>query len=418
MKKINIIVACVAAVAFSACNKKLEEFAPIPVAPYPTGTTIAATLTASANDSLFNRMLIRSGLQSLFADNTKQLTLFAVDSNGMKAFVNAASGGAIPANAPSSIVSAFLANTLPAGTAAGIIQYNTLGQKVLAANIGTAFPNFPYTSQIVLDPNQPFVRSSIFPVRGTTFSYVNNLPITAVDIQASNGVIHRTASVVTPPTTLLKGAIAGQATLKYFREAVARADSGAVGTSRIDSLLNFGVTNMTVLAPNDAAFQGLLTPLITGALIAQGVAPATAAAQATALVNAVDANGNPTVFRNPLLFAAIPASTVRGIVAYHVLASGTTSIVPNIRVFSVNVPGAPAFVKTLVNGSVAAHPGVNAVAAYTAGNPFPTSVQFRGLGTLPSGGTPYSGPAANVVLADRHSVNGVFHIIDRVLLPQ
>ena len=53
---------------------------------------------------------------------------------------------------------------------------------------------------------------------------------------------------------------------------------------------------MTVLAPNDAAFQTLLFGSIYGALLQQGVPPATAAAQATAL------SSTPDVFSNPALY--------------------------------------------------------------------------------------------------------------------
>ena len=47
-----------------------------------------------------------------------------------------------------------------------------------------------------------------------------------------------------------------------------------------------------------------------------------------------------------------------------------------------------------------------------------TGATFTGLGTFPPGGAPYSGTAANAVAIDKHAVNGVYHIIDRVLLPQ
>ncbi len=409
--KINSLIALAGIFLFSACNKDLEQFAPIAVPAYPTGTNIATTLAASPNDSLFNRMLIRSGLQSLFRDSTKTFTLFAVDNAGMRKFVNAASGGLIPEAAPDAVHSGFLASTLPVASAAGIIQYNTVGQKLPAASIGTAFPNFPYTSQIILDPTQPFVRMSNFPVRGTTFSYLNNLPITSVDQTASNGIIHRTFSVVTPPTTTLKGAMATDTSLSYFRAAVTRADSGSIGLSKIDSLLNYGVTNMTVLAPNNNAFRTLVYGLVYTQVFTATGSAATANAQA-----------NGAVAAGPAFLSTNNVSTllVKGIVAYHILASLTSSTTtpyqPNIRVFSVNIPATPTFVKTLVNGSVGAHPGISARATYT--GPFATAATFTGLGTFPSGGAPYSGPAANATVIDRHAVNGVYHIIDRVLLPQ
>jgi hypothetical protein len=420
MKKINHnLLALVTGVLFiTACNKDLETLPAIPKPVYPTGATVAATLAATPSDSLFFKMVQRSGLLPTFADSTRTYTLFAVDNAGMKIFVNAASGGLVPLNAPDAAFVSFINTNLTSATAAGIVQYNTLGTKIAAAAIPTTFPNFPYVTQIVLDPTQPFVRMNTFPAKNGANAYVNNIPITGVDQQASNGIIHHTFTVVAPPTTTLKGAIAADANLTYFRAAVTRADSGqAVGLGRIDSLLNYGVTNMTVLAPNDNAFRALIFGLAFQGYLATRPQPYTAADTAVAT-----ATGNGAVAAGPAFLATNNVSTalVRGIVAYHVLASLTAStsspFQPNIRVFSTNLPSSPAFVKTLVNGSAAAHPGISARATFT--GPIATAATFTGLGTFPSGGAPFSGPAANAVSIDRHAVNGVFHVIDRVLLPQ
>ena len=143
---------------------------------------------------------------------------------------------------------------------------------------------------------------------------------------------------------------------------------------------------------------------------------ATAAAQATAL------SSSPAVFSNPALYSVLTAATVRGIIAYHLLASPnpvTSAFEPNIRVFSVNFPPAsatPYFVKTLVNSSFGPHPGIIANATFT--GPFVTGLTFTGLGTFPPGGAPFSGTAANATSLDNHAVNGVYYVIDKVLLPQ
>ncbi|MDP4285966.1 MAG: hypothetical protein Q8891_16250 [Bacteroidota bacterium] len=65
---------------------------------------------------------------------------------------------------------------------------------------------------------------------------------------------------------------------------------------------------------------------------------------------------------------------------------------------------------------MAIHPGVKAQATFS--GPFVTNLQFIGYGTFSSGGARYSGVPANAVSMDQHSVNGVCHIIDAVLLPQ
>jgi hypothetical protein len=50
--------------------------------------------------------------------------------------------------------------------------------------------------------------------------------------------------------------------------------------------------------------------------------------------------------------------------------------------------------------------------------PFVSSLQFTGVHTFPPTGAPYTGPAATAVSKDNFAVNGVYHVIDKVLLPQ
>ena len=381
----------------SSCNKDLPDPGDITVVP-PTGLSIAETIAANPNDSLYYKVILKSGLVNQLTNKALVFTLFVPDNTAMIA---------------SGLTNAVITSAgFTAATAQGIVNYNTIGQALPSSAIVTSFPNMQMPTEIGLDPTNPLVRLSIFPSRRGNSFWVNNVPLTAVDQITANGVIHHTAFVVAPPTKLLAQGIYADPNLTYFTAAVARADSGQVGLNRIDSLLKYGVTNMTILAPNNAAFQTLLFGIIYSSLIAQGVPPATAAATATAL------SSSPTVFSNPALYAAMPASTVRGILVYHILATqafGAYS--PNARAFSVNFAPSPGqFVQTLVNTAFPAHPGIRAVATFT--GPFVTNLQFTGLGTFPPGGLPYSGPAATAVSIDNHAVNGVYHIIDKVLLPQ
>jgi Fasciclin domain len=424
MKKINNsfkllgLAMLLGTVVTTSCNKELDNPGSLVKPAYPSGATVAAAIAANPDDSLFNRLIIRSGTNAaLFSDSTKTFTLFVPDNNGMKVFINGASGGAVPLAAPNSVFSSFISNNLRPGQCDTLIKYVTIGQKYPAASLGTAFPNFPLTSQIVLDPNQPFLRLPIFPLRGTTYSYVNNIPITGVDQLVANGVIHHTFTLVTPPSSLLKALIATDTLLNYFRAAVTRADSGSVGLSKLDSLMGYGVTNMTVLAPSDAAFKSFIYTFAYGSYLRSRPTPYTAIDSATA-----NATGNGAANAGPAFLATNNVSTaqIKGIIAYHFLASLTPSTTspyqPNVRVFSVNVPStAGSFVKTLVNGAVAAHPGILAQAIFT--GPVASTVNFTGLGSL-TGGAPFSSPAANVILKDRNAVNGVYHVIDRILLPQ
>ena len=223
----------------SSCNKQPEQFAPIQPPTYPTGNGIAATLTANANYSFYSALITRAGLAQTLNDNTKTFTLFATDNTGMKIFVNAASGGAIPLNAPDDTFLGFISTVLPASSAVGIVNYNTVGQKFLSTSFGTSFPNYPLQSEIILDPVQTFVRLPIFPGIGNPYSYVNNIPLTGADMAASNGVIHTTYTIVAPPQATLKAMIAAEPDLSYFRAAVARADSGSVGLNKFDSLFEW-----------------------------------------------------------------------------------------------------------------------------------------------------------------------------------
>ncbi len=407
----------------TSCNKDLEQFAAIPKPVYPTGSGIAATLAANANYTMYTALITRAGMTNLLNDSTRSFTVFATDNTGMKIFVSAASGGAIPpTGAPDATYLGFISGTLPVTSAVPIVQYNTVGTKFPAANIGTAFPNYPLTSLIQLDPvNQPFVRMPIFPVRGTV-SYVNNLPLIATDMAAANGIIHTAFSIAAPPAATLRTMIAAEPTLAYFRAAILRADSGAVvkpnndSTNFLNYLLGYGVTNMTVLVPNDAAFQTLIFGLVYSQVLAATGSIPIAIAQANAAVAL-----GPGIFSNPVFYGSITAATVKGIIAYHFLATqpsptSTTGVVPNIRVFSNNIPSTPLFfVKTLVNGGFAGHQGVMAQATYA--GPVATSVNFSSYGTFPPGGAPFS-YTANSVTLDKHAVNGVYHIINKVLLPQ
>ncbi len=424
--------AIAAGLLFTSCNKDVKQFdAPVvPVYPASTGS-IAKTLAANPNDSLYYRMVIKGGQVATLNDSTRTYTIFATDNNGMKIFINAASGGLIPLTAPDATFSGFIQANLSAATCAGFIQYNTVGQSYPLASIPAVFPNFPLPSLIQLDPTAPFVRMQIFPQKGTPYSYVNTVPVTGTEVAATNGVIYHMATLITTPSfpsspATLKTMIAAEPTLTYYRAAIARADSGSVNLGKFDSLMNYGLTNMTLLAPNDAAFQSFISQLV----YAKTFQLTNSAAIATATAAGAVAAGPAFLSTNN-----VTTADVKGIIAYHFLSSLTTNTAtpyqPNIRVFSNNIPvsATPKLIFTLVNNSVAVHPGVAAFTTYIGTGPVIASLSFAGLGNFPTSytgtvppltpvfGAPFTTTPATAVTKDKLAVNGVYHIIDKVLLP-
>jgi hypothetical protein len=419
--KSTLLTLMVLGLLFASCNKDVQQY-DTTVIPPVTGLRLASRIESNPTDSMYYRLIVKAGLVNFLNDSTKKFTMFITDNPGMKIAINRLSGGLITLAAADSNFYNFINNNIPQASAAGIVIYNTVGQIVPSSLFPSTFPNSALPSQIQLDAvNFPFVRARLSIVKGTPYTYLNNIPLVGQqDLIASNGLIHHALTLIAPPSPpvpapVLKNLIAAEPTLSYFRAAVARADSGSVGTARFDSLFNFGLTNMTVLAPSDAAFQTLIYGLAYSSYLRTRVLPYTATDSAIA-----NATGNGAVAAGPAFLNTNNVSTalIRGVIAYHILATDTGSkCTPNIRVFSVNVPTTPTFLNTLVNGAPfpnTLHAGVRAVATFA--SYFTSSVTFTGFRF---NGTTFipSGPAANVIAADKFAVNGVFHIIDRVLLP-
>ena len=392
----------VLAMVIASCNKDLPVAEPIVYPPANNSEiTIGEMITKdTANYSFFVAAATKVGMLSQLNDPSKVFTVFLPDNAAFRAS-GFPSVAAVTAQSPT--------------TLGAIVGYSIIpGRQYVSDSVPATFPNtqLPTSLTIAALPGTPLpLKLSTFPSKRANGFWDNNIPVIKPDNKFSNGVVHVVAGIVAPPSQVLKSAIYSNPDCSYFKAAIARADSGMAGLNRLDSLLGYAVTNMTVLVPNNDAFKSLLFGSIYGALLAQGADQPTAFAQATAL------SASPDVFSNPALFGVLTAATVRGIAAYHFLATNAGSgFQPNIRAFSVNFPETPAFFTTLVNSSVSIHPGIMTQATFT--GPFVTSLKFTGLGTFPPGGAPYSGAAATAVKMDQHAVNGVFHIIDKVLLPQ
>ena len=425
MKGLLPIVA--AATLFASCNKDVQQFAIPPAAPAASSLTIDSIIKANPNDSLFYRLILRANASGLNFSNllkntavNNQYTVFAVDNNGMKAFVNAATRGFIPLSANDTVFARFIsgigAPTLPVASAAGIVSYNIIPQKYDTASIPNVFPNFPVGTSIFPSQAAPFLTFRIFPSKRPGILRVNTLPMTTpLNVQAVNGIIHHVASIVAPPSatpgaTYLWDRINTDVTissgLTYLRAAIIRADSasnggGAARPGALEAALTNAAANLTVFAPTDTVFRATLTALITQGLIKQGVDPITAAAQAAFLAS------TPAVFSNPLLFGTLSATAVRGILVYHLFSN---------TAFTANFPTTPTRYPTLLNTAIAAHPGLELNATFTGA--FASSATVKGLGNATAANIIINGTPAPNGSSDQFYINGTLHKINQVLLPQ
>ena len=404
--KILLLIAMAALVI--SCNKDLPKAKPIIYPPANnSAVTIGTAISSDTSYSFFKAAVTKAGLLATLSDSTKLFTVFLPNNNAFRV---------------SGIPSVAVVNSLPLTSLIPLVQYHIIpGQQYLSTNVPSTFPDIQLPSYLTIGalPGTPIkLNMSAFPSTRTNGFWDNNIPVVQPDLKFSNGVVHLVAALVVPPSKVLKDAIYGNPNLTYFKAAIARADSGQTGLNKLDSLLGYAVTNMTVLAPSDAAFQTLIFGLaFQGYLnfVSQYHPPtATDSANAVATANGAVAAGPAFLSTNN-----VTTAEVAGIMAYHFLATDQgLGFQPNIRAFSVNFSATPSFYTTLVNTVVPAslQPGILALATFT--GPFVTKLQFTGAGTFPPGGQPYSGAAATATSLDNHCVNGVYYVIDKVLLPQ
>ena len=378
----------------SACNKVVVESAPVTFPEQATSPTLAKLLDKSDSSlTYFKAAVVKAGMLSMLDDINTSYTIFAPTND---AFIL------------SGIPSVAVINSLPTASVAGLVSYHIVPQKVLSQNIPESFPNFEYPT--VLNPTtgtsgfNPLVRLTSFPSKRGTSAWVNNIPVTEVNANAVNGVMHKVYTLVSPPSKYLWDSISTSRDLTYLKAAIIRADSGVAVQNRLQTALgSFGV-NLTILAPTNLAFQTLLTGAIYKSLVLQGMPAATAYPTAQYLAS------TPDVYSNPALYGALSAQTVKGILVYHILGVS----IPGIRVFSVNLPTTPTSIKTLLNGAIAAHPGLLANATFS--GPFVGAATFKGAANTTASNLIIN--PLNPFATDQHFINGVIMKIDQVLLPQ
>ncbi len=378
----NKIVVLAAAVALlSSCNKGFEEV-PSAVTTPVSNQNLAEKLNTDPNYSIFRDAMLKYGLMTRLGNPGSAFTVLAMDNPTMTAVLGGfgltpAQFSGLPAGQPAALAPVFAYHVIPQGVpAANIPTSYSAATSFYPAQIPNA--QLPSSLQIGVTSGLPVMMNAFLAKSGAN-AFANNIPITGPDaIVANNGVLHKLAGPVLPPSKTLRDTIFNEPNLTLLKAIINRADSGQVagGTARIEDLLAIPAgVNFTVFAPNNNSIKGLINAL------SGGLVPL--AAPDAVFIGFIGAN--------------LPVQTARGVAFYHLL--GTTN-----RTFSVNLPATTTLVKTMLNNGIPAHPGLTIDRSTAA-------PRLLGLGNG-------AGNFSNFVVTDRNAINGVFHIIDRVLMPQ
>lgn len=397
--KFLIVTLFIVSVIVSSCNKDVEQLGDI-TQPQRSGQTLDQLLKNNPEDSLYFRLIVKSGQLAMISDSNKMFSMFVPNNDAMRNAISSLAG--IPNNQliPNLVFSQFITSFISVEQAAALVQYNTIPQAIRTSSIPGTFPNFFYPSTLNPTPYDtipyiPLARLDIYPSTRNG-GWLNNLPLTSVNTLAYNGVIHHCAGLAIPPQRFLWNRINTDTGLTYLKAAIIRADSGTSPAFLQGALSNIGA-NLTLFAPTNAAFKKALVKMIAQVLIRNGADTTTAINTASAL------SSSPDVFSNPLLFSALPAEQVKGLLAYHLLGS---------RAFTNNFSTSPESANTLL--------GFPVILKATFGNPFVTSATVKGSGNA---------VPANIIInttpltadpdgtSDQLYLNGIMHEIDDILMP-
>jgi uncharacterized surface protein with fasciclin (FAS1) repeats len=355
--KMMLMLLAAGALFFASCNEKIED---LPSNPPASGLTLGEIINSNSSYSILRLALTRANLINTLSTRGNSLTVFAPDND---AFNNS--------GLPEAVIA-----VIPLTTLTPLLQYHIITNRFTGAAIPTALPNVQLPSLLQLPGGNPLVRMNVFPGKNATHVfgnnvYVNNMPVQQVDaVTGSNGVMHRIPFILQPPTTVLAQQIYTDPNHTLLTALIQRADVGQpAGLTRLDSVLKFGVANVTVFAPTNNAVKALIN-VLSGGAVPLGAPDAT-------FISFINNN--------------IPVANARGVVAYHILGN---------RTFAVNLPATTSGIATLV-GAV----------------PLLTVDRSTSAPRLLGAGNG-AGNFSNITSVDRHAVNGVWHVIDRVLLPQ
>ncbi len=199
--------------------------------PVSTSNTITDLVVADQNFSTLELAVTKASLGATLS-GTGPFTVFAPDNAAFTA---------------SGITEAAL-NTLTAAQVSNILLYHTIPSKILAVQV----PAGPNAKVITASGDSVFVTSKAAGV------FINGVQVTQANIEASNGVIHKIGRVLNPPVGNIVQTAAA-AGLDSLVKAVQRATTAPGGDPTLAGTL--GSATLTVFAPTNAAFTGLLTAL-------------------------------------------------------------------------------------------------------------------------------------------------------------
>ena len=353
-----------AGITMASCNKNIPDPTPINY-PTPTGSSIGELLN-DPNFSYLQAAVTRVGLMAPLLDKNTKFTVFAPDNN---AFNNLFTALGLPANIAT-------VGALPIASLTAILQYHVVPGSVLSSTmIPESYPNTNMPTLLAASGTNPLLKFVNFPSRRGASAFVDNVPVAAANIVAANGVVHRMAGVIMPPSTnTLAQGLSADTSMTFLMAAVTRADAGMPNGSKFSQLLSTPspYANFTVFAPNNNAFRALYR-----------------------------AFGVPEQASSINLFTV---NTAVSIVAYHLHIAGVTTTATGaspqlIRVFSPNLPTTPTQATSFLS-----------VLSPTA----PRLTVNASQGVKGTGNATYSA----IIGTDRHFLNGVYHIINQVLIPQ
>lgn len=218
--------------AFTAC----DEDDPEPDNPTPMEYNIVERLQEQGDYDILISAVQRAGLEATLSGEGT-FTVFAPTDAAFTALLNALSVSDLDG----------LVNAL-GGEAAlrQVLLYHVLGAEVPASGVTTGWVS---TLAELSSGDMNYLSAYLNTEGGVT---INEVAITATDIEATNGVIHQIGGVITP---LNVAEIAGMdARFSVLLDAVGAADAAVA--ARLT-----GTANTTVFAPTNGAFEDLLDRL-------------------------------------------------------------------------------------------------------------------------------------------------------------